>query len=100
MCSDGILTQNTGVTEGCGVIERELALWSREFLVRPEGSTVLKLPPSAQVSKLEARIAFRETMEHSNLAETLVAPLMYMYISQIVEQSGQQLGRALDTAKL
>ena len=31
----------------------------------------LKLPPSAQVSKLEARIAFRQTTGHSNLAETL-----------------------------
>ena len=59
---------------------------------------VLKLPPSAQVSKLEARIAFRQTMIHSNLADTLVAPLMYAL--RIVEQSERQLGRALDTTKL
>ena len=37
VCSDGIHVRNTGV------IEREL--WSRGFLVRPEGSMVLKLPP-------------------------------------------------------
>ena len=92
MCSDDIHTQNTGV------IKREL--WSRGFLVRPEGSIVLKLPPSAQVSKLEARIAFRQTMEDSSLAETLklVAPLMYTL--RIVEQSERQLSRALDTTKL
>ena len=90
VCSDGIHIQNTGV------IQREL--WSRglHFLVRPEGSMVLKLPP--QVSKLEASIAFRQMMEHSNLAETLVAPLMYAL--QIVEHSERQLGRALDTTKL
>ena len=59
---------------------------------------VLKLPPSAQVSKLEAKIAIRQTMIHSNLADTLVAPLMYAL--RIVEQSERQLGRALDTTKL
>ena len=57
VCSDGIHTRNTGV------IEREL--WSRGLLVRPEGSMILKLRPSAQdlVSKLEARISSRQTME-------------------------------------
>ena len=69
LCSPGIHIRNTGV------IEREL--WSRGVLVRPEGSMVLKLSSSAQVSKLEARIAFRQTMIHSNLADTHVAPLMY-----------------------
>ena len=59
---------------------------------------VLNLPPSAQVSELEARIAFRQAMKHSNLADALVAPLMYAL--RIVEQPERQLGRALDTTKL
>ena len=46
---------------------------------------VLKVPPSAQVSKLEAGAAFRQTMIHPNVADTLVAPLMYAL--RIVEQS-------------
>ena len=90
LCRDSIHIRNTGV------IEREL--WSRGFLVRPEGSMVMKLPPAARVSILEARIAFRQTMVHSNLTDNLVAPLMYAL--RIVEQSEQQLGRALDTTKL
>ena len=90
MCSGGIQIRNTGV------IEREL--WSRRVLVRREGAMVLKLPPSAQVSKLEARMAFRQTMVNSNLTETLVAPLMYAL--RTVEQPERQLGRALDTTKL
>ena len=90
MWSPGIHIRNADV------IKREL--WSRGFLVRPERSMVLKLPPSAQVSNLEARIAFRQTRIHSNLADTLVAPLMYAL--PIVEQSERQLSRALDTTKL
>ena len=90
LCRASIHIRNTGV------IEREL--WSRGFLVRPEGSMVMKLPPTARVSILEARIAFRQTMVHSNLTDNLVAPLMYAL--RIVEQSEQQLGRALDTTKL
>ena len=77
VCSDGIHIRIAGV------IEREL--WSRGFLVRPEGSMVLKLPPSAQVSKLEARIAFRQTMVNPNLAATLLAPRKYAL--RIVEHS-------------
>ena len=38
---------------------------------------VMKLPPTARVSILEARIAFKQTMVHSNLTDNLVAPLMY-----------------------
>jgi hypothetical protein len=90
LCRASIHIRNTGV------IEREL--WSRGFLVRPEGSMVMKLPPTARVSILEARIAFKQTMVHSNLTDNLVAPLMYAL--RIVEQSEQQLGRALDTTKL
>ena len=54
--------------------------------------------PLAQVSKLEATIAFRQAMIHSNLADTLVAPLTYAL--RIGGQSERQLRRALDTTKL
>ena len=56
-------------------IEREL--WQRGFLIRPEGSMVLKLPPAAHVSILEAIIAFRMTIVRSNLASGLVPSLVH-----------------------
>lgn len=89
VCSPGVHLRNTSV------IEREL--WQRGFLVRPEGSMVLKLPPAAHVSKLEATIAFRLTMAHSNLSADLVAPLMYAL--QVVQQAEKKLGDVLDTTK-
>ena len=58
---------------------------------------VLKLPPAAQVSKLEVRIAFRLTMVHSNLSADLVAPLMYAL--RVVQQAERKLGAVLDTTK-
>ena len=58
---------------------------------------VLKLPPAAQVSKLEARIAFRLTMAHSNLSADLVAPLMYAL--RVFQQAERKLGAVLDTTK-
>ena len=54
---------------------------------------VLKLLPAA----LEARIAFRLTMAHSNLSADLVAPLMYAL--QVVQQAERKLGVVLDTTK-
>jgi hypothetical protein len=58
---------------------------------------VLKLPPAAQVSKLEARIAFGLTMAHSTLSADLVAPLMYAL--RVVQQAERKLGDVLDTTK-
>ena len=89
VCSTGVHLRNTSV------IEREL--WQRDFLVRPEGSKVLKLPPAAQVSILEARISFRLTMAHSNLSADLVPPLMYAL--RVVQQVERKLGVVLDTTK-
>ena len=82
MCSPGVHLRNTSV------IEKEL--WQRGFTVRPEGSMVLKLPPAAQVSRIEARIAFRLTMVASNLPANLVAPLMYAL--RVVGQAEKKLG--------
>ena len=59
---------------------------------------VLKLPPAAQVSKLEARVAFRLTMAHSNLSAGLVPPLMYAQL-RVVQQAEMKLGDVLDTTK-
>ena len=58
---------------------------------------VLKLPPAAQVSILEARIAFRLTIAHSNLSADLVAPLMYAL--RVVQQAERKLDAVLDTTK-
>ena len=57
----------------------------------------MKLPPPAQVSILEARIAFRLTMAHSNLSADLTPPLMYAL--RVVQQAERKLGAVLDTMK-